>query len=428
MIRFIWQNWWRNKQRFLLLIIGALIVSAGLSYLVGLSETNRLTIVDELQERWNAPYDILVRAPETRSVTEELNLLEPNYLSGLAGGISIEQYEQIQQMEHVHVAAPIAMIGYENYSVVFDEADFDEPGVYRIHTAQTTDIGPREDIQETIFYTVSDEWSIEEHGREATFDYGVVGFNGELTAGSDVLLAGIDPEAEAAFIGINEAVLDIPNSRYFEEGDRIMEGSGFAGDQTSLPVLLSDSQFVDKNYIYTIERLDLPFDDRTTAEMSMETVKENGGESYLNSLDSVDERTYTFSSVEAHQAFLESYSGIDPATGEPVETRYETRDSAWMTSLPSQLHYNPVNSPFPERWPFAYEIDVYEVQDDDSYAAQDETFRPVRNFGESSDDWPRLQLDFVGFYDPGKLDLPLDPLTELPMETYRPATANLALA
>ena len=97
MIRFIWQNWWRRKERFILLIIGAFIVSAGLTYLIGLSETNKGTIVDTLQQRWSASYDIVVRPEGTRSVTEDKKLLEPNYLSGLSGGISVEQYEAIKE-------------------------------------------------------------------------------------------------------------------------------------------------------------------------------------------------------------------------------------------------------------------------------------------------------------------------------------------
>ena len=77
MIRFIWQNWWRRKERFILLIVGAFIVSAGLTYLIGLSETNKGTIVDTLQKRWSASYDIVVRPEGTRSVTEEENCWSP---------------------------------------------------------------------------------------------------------------------------------------------------------------------------------------------------------------------------------------------------------------------------------------------------------------------------------------------------------------
>src|SRR5699024_3999107 len=132
MMRFIWQNWWRRKERFILLLIGALIVSAGLTYLVGLSDTNKGTVVDTLRESWSASYDIVVRREGSRSVTEDKKLLEPNYLSGLDGGISVEQYEKIKTVDNVDVAAPIAMIGYADYGIDFGDVELDEDwaGIY----------------------------------------------------------------------------------------------------------------------------------------------------------------------------------------------------------------------------------------------------------------------------------------------------------
>lgn len=129
MIRFIWQNWWRRKERFILLLVGAFIISAGLTYLIGLSEANKGTIVDTLQQRWTASYDIVVRPEGTRRVTEDKNLLEPNYLSGLSGGISVEQYETIKEMDGVEIAAPIAIIGYAGYNANYGKARILEPGL-----------------------------------------------------------------------------------------------------------------------------------------------------------------------------------------------------------------------------------------------------------------------------------------------------------
>lgn len=61
MMRFIWQNWWRRKERFFLILIGAFIISSGLTYLVGLSDMNRGKVEKELQERWETSYDLVVR-------------------------------------------------------------------------------------------------------------------------------------------------------------------------------------------------------------------------------------------------------------------------------------------------------------------------------------------------------------------------------
>lgn len=111
MLKWIWNSWWRNRERFILLLVGVLIVSIGLSYLVGITEANKGTIVEELQKRWKSSYHMVVRPPDSRSVTEEKKLLEPNYLSGLAGGITLEQYEMIKAMDKVDIARSNCDVG-----------------------------------------------------------------------------------------------------------------------------------------------------------------------------------------------------------------------------------------------------------------------------------------------------------------------------
>ena len=54
MIKFIVQNWWRRKERFFLLLVGVVIISAGLTYLVGLSNQSKGTVEKNLQERWTS--------------------------------------------------------------------------------------------------------------------------------------------------------------------------------------------------------------------------------------------------------------------------------------------------------------------------------------------------------------------------------------
>ena len=58
-------------------------------------------------------YDILVRPKGARTAVETTTgTVQPNFLSGVYGGITTGQYRQIQQIPGVQVAAPIAMVGY----------------------------------------------------------------------------------------------------------------------------------------------------------------------------------------------------------------------------------------------------------------------------------------------------------------------------
>ena len=220
MIRLIWRNWWRKKGNFIFLIVGVLLISAGLFYLVGLSHATQTTIVDELQKRWQASYDIIVRPAGTRSVTEEENLLDPNFLSGLSGGISIEQYEQIKAIDGIEIAAPIAMIGYLLFSIDLEELELEGNGTYRLVTEEINNIGIKEKRNvTTTYFTRGNNEVIQEKFIETGGDY-FLGIPYETYSTTwTVLLAGIDPEQEAKLVGLDQAIVPVGTSRYFTDDD-----------------------------------------------------------------------------------------------------------------------------------------------------------------------------------------------------------------
>ncbi|WP_176555888.1 ABC transporter permease [Virgibacillus ndiopensis] len=410
MLRFIWNSWWRNKERFLLLIVGALIVSIGLSYLVGITQANKATVVDELQKRWKSSYHIVVRPPDARSVTEEKKLLEPNYLSGIAGGISLEQYEQVKAISDIDIAAPIAMMGYIQNSTQLGQIDITEPGVYRMNIKEATDNGVDTVVDNGSIYFTVGTWE----GPSDSSAYGVTRFDGKLHYGTDILLAGVDPDAEAKLVGIDEAIVKGSNSKYLSKKDNIetievMEDI----EDTKIPVILSNQEFVDGTMTYTIEKVDIPFAENPDS--TMEMVKENGGKSYLDEQPKTQVDQYKFTTSETHKKIIEQISNGGDIGG-----------SQWMRFKPSPVEYREVSSPYGERWPFSYEVEPYTVPSDSTLAI-DYAYRQITSFGEDSSSWPRLQLDFKGIFDPRQLNISKDPLTELPMETYFPSKANWVL-
>jgi hypothetical protein len=411
MFRFIWNSWWRNKERFVLLIVGALIVSIGLSYLVGITQASNATIVDELKQRWKSSYHIVVRPKDTRSVTEDKNLLEPNYLSGLSSGISLEQYDQIKSMEEIDVAAPIAMIGYMQNWVELNRKDYTEPGIYRMTITEKTNTGVEPDVEEdAIYFTVG--WEDPSGGR----DYGVTSFNGVFSYGTEVLIAGIDPESEAKLVGLNQAIINDANNHYLSDDDKpIVKKTALGVQETEIPVLLSNQEFVDGVINFTIEKLTIGEKNEPLAEV-METVRKQGGSAFLDKQSGIQLDEFTYTTKEVHDHLVEQIS-----SGNDINNT-----SRWVAFKPSSVKYREVTSPFAERWPFAYEVEPYMVPED-SLLAVEHAYRPITLFGEDSSAWPRLQLDFKGIFDPSKLNISKDPLTELPMETYFPSKAKWVL-
>ncbi|MFZ3590128.1 ABC transporter permease [Bacillus sp. DJP31] len=409
MLRFIWNSWWRNKERLILLIIGVLIISTGLSYLVGITQATDGTITDELQKRWESSYHIVVRSDGSRSVTEDKKLLEPNYLSGLEGGITLEQYEKIKSIDDIDVAAPISMMGYVYNSVQLDKLNITKPGVYRLKITEETNTGVDTYTSTGNLYFTKGGWQPEGTGKE----YGISQFEGELGFGSEVMLAGIDPEQESSLIGIDGAMVESKNSRFFTNEDEASVKEEDGQTDTQIPVIISNQEFVDGNITFSVEKLDLPFEPAEQGE-TMEKVKQNGGMEYLEKQNGKDIEKRVFTTEQAHKKII---SQLSKGSSEGLDAFH------WMAYKPSPVTYRPVSSPYPERWPFSYEVQPYKIPED-SLLAVDHSYRPVHLFSEDSSGWKRLQFDFKGIFDPRKLNISKDPLTELPMETYFPSKAQ----
>ena len=118
MLSFIWRQLRGCAGRSVALLAGVLVATTGFVVLTGATTTSRLEVVGSVEKSTRAAYDILVRPKGSRTPLEaERGVVRPNYLSGLFGGITMEQYEQIGSVSGVDIAAPIAMLGYSLHSM-----------------------------------------------------------------------------------------------------------------------------------------------------------------------------------------------------------------------------------------------------------------------------------------------------------------------
>jgi ABC-type lipoprotein release transport system permease subunit len=328
------------------------------------------------------------------------------------------------------------MIGYASYTVHYDEIELEEAGVYRRNLKEIMNNGIQDVTTTSNTYFVYGDWPVIEENLAGKTDYGVGAPSSHLSVYTQALLAGIDPEQEAKLVGLDEAVITSGGSRYFDEEDSSHEGS-YSSDMSYIgfPVIVSNHAFDDKQVEFTIERLDIPFE-RSTANDVLESIKENGGSEYLETMEGHDATHYSYTSEEAFSLLVSSITGIDPETEEPLETHEEDEvetgevhdEAGWMNFRASPLEYRPVTSPFENQWPYAYQVQPIQNDVDSTPAfVETESFREPKVFGEDSSDWPRIRPEWIGFYDPSELSISMDPLNELPMETYRPATAELVI-
>lgn len=378
--------------------------------------------MNSVQQKWKVSYDILVRPPGSQLTDPQNKLIEPNIQTGISGGITLEQWEQIKRIPGVDIAAPLSMLGYVNMALLFPEkAAIDEPGIYRETVTITADNGVQEQTAASFSrYFVLGPWYLENSGGGTT-SYGISPyFDENLTMDDLFLMAGVDPTEEARLVGLDQSVLEASDSRYYMESDASrIEKQPTGAEVVELPVLMSTQNFTDKTYQFHFERLDLPFSDKEQASRSMEAVKGNGGEAYLKKLWSVADKTYTFHTEQMQGMFMKNRS-----------IAFEYMPETWHVRLKATpLVLEPVANAYRDQWPYSYQAQRFSTPETYQWFTSD-VLRPYEEFerkaipGTSMNGY-FFNPELIGFYDPLKLKMAMDPLSEPPMDTYRPPSAKL---
>ncbi|HBY22283.1 MAG TPA: hypothetical protein DEG88_02975, partial [Propionibacteriaceae bacterium] len=104
------QRWW-------VLLVTLVVASSGFSILTAQSVTTQLQTTDTVVANSRGVYDILIRPARARSqVEEQLNLVQPDFLSSYESGITMDQWAAVKEIPGVEVAAPIGLVGWASAS------------------------------------------------------------------------------------------------------------------------------------------------------------------------------------------------------------------------------------------------------------------------------------------------------------------------
>lgn len=397
--------------RIALLLVGALVMSIGLGYLLTLEETVVGTIEETIEQRWRSSYDILVRPPGSVSELEgKYNIVEPNALAGLGGGITRAQWEQIRNLPDIEVAAPIANLGLAPISATIPWVSLDGPAIFRIRETFLIEDGLDGKTSMITHYAYRGSFDATPDAVRELRPLGLEIIPASLgwyrsIYNVSVPIAAVDPVEEAKLVGLKRAV--IQGSYLTAAGQAAKQTTDGGWVYWKIPVIASATPYVREGRSIQIERLEIPDADPLAA------VRMGGGRSYLEQLSGKLVFSGVITPEDLHNRVLEAVSQtggtwqvVTDLLGQPGSATYrEDADSALK-----------------KRWPTILEAvaqGAYAVLKDDGEASGGIRWRSAgtETLG------LRIGLDVMGLFDTGKLDLPLDPLNELPMETYRPPTA-----
>jgi len=455
--RMTWQQLRSGAARSIALLLGMLLATTAFTVLTAASRTAQLRTVGTVSAHFVPAYDVLVRPEGSRTSLEtQSDTVQPNFLSGIYGGITMTQYHQIQQIPGVQVAAPIAMVGYALLGAPIGfslpAADYARPGrqLYRASTTWVSDAGTSRITQPASYTYVTPDRLRFSPSTGATDEvlpdhvsvpvcplaptvtapgspFGIAAqsyancwskVDGYALPGArlsasgpgygpnwliPVLIAAVDPVAEAELDGLNRAVV---SGRYLSEDAK---DSAAAGGISAVPVLASSASGMDEYALTQLQMLAAPTrpqrlsvrwmtSEATAPGRTLVTTKTTAQQAYDQLLTATREKPLD-------QAVL-GYWSVGP-------TRY--RRTAAGALMPLRVHNKQSGA-----------ISDFAVDNEDNQYRSITVHAPLSN-QYTSPPGPYAGLRLVGTFNPAKIRS-FDPLSQVPLGAYQPVAAAPANA
>lgn len=470
MRRFVLAQFSARRGRTGTLAAGILAAAASFTLLTAAARTSTIQVRGTVESNYRAAYDVLVRPPGSLTHLErEQGLVRPNFLSGIFGGITLAQYEQIKRLPGVDVAAPIANVGYvlpltyfvmplnhlldndavqlfrvrgvwraqrgtsripdtfTHYVYYTRRNEFAAGGVLEIapgraeplhpcRVSYTTGQPPRGPFTRRIAMTCFSARSPEAARLySASLPSGVVA--GVAAVYFPLILAAVDPIEEARLLGLDRAVV---RGRYLRPEERpfLRRDSSGRFRMRFVPVIASTRTFIDEAVELSIERLRLPDPARAPFELTS-----SGARSYLEGLQGPVVETRRQAVGQLYERLLEGEFG-DPGRIDSF-SYWSVTGSRYRQLGPERLSPRPATNTIAV-WESPYASGGagglgYWAAPASNADLQFRRLRPhpADNTLGAGDVLHGAKMKVVGRYDPQKLP-GFSPLSKVPLETYYP--------
>jgi ABC-type antimicrobial peptide transport system permease subunit len=459
--RLAWSQVRFRPARTLALIVGVLVAATAFTVLTAASRTAQARTVGKVSANFAPAYDILVRPRGSRTAVEsKTGTVQPDFLSGVYGGITMAQWHQIEQVPGVQVAAPIAMVGYAQL-----QAEMFEPvpaaalagsgrQLYRNSTTWVSDDGASRVTQPPGYLYVTPlpvtgnlEGQRSTDGTGPGCEPGGValppGTNpfgaaaqsytecwsranhynmpGSGASGTEagywvtwtipVLIAAIDPDAEAKLDGLNKALVS---------GSYLTENEGGTGP--TLPVLASSASGMTEYAQTTLQQLTAP------------SVMPNMNAAWASAQASAPGRTVATVRTTAQQAYNGVLQGLVTVTGQaqngaftgtPVNGYWSIGPVDYQHTKAGALTPRPVVND-PSAWYTGSAASVPMDDEDSQYRTVTSHVKVLAQTSQSFGSDLAL-IKVAGVFDPARIKS-FDPLSQVPLGDYQPVAASPATA
>ncbi|WP_096200668.1 ABC transporter permease [Bacillus sp. FJAT-45350] len=216
MIRYSWYSIRNNFRSSLLFFCSLVAILIAGPICISVLFDIHTTVEDSIEQHSRGSYDILIRPEGTQTPVERaLGKVEENYLTNGDGGITIDEWKKIKELEGVEIAAPVASVGYftgENKTFQLDYPGFSSYIDLKYKTFDGVNYYPLSNKGGYYYF-------LEQHDYSQGYDYveeSGLSFNGQdMKAEFNMpltyhLTVGVDREEEEKLTGIDLSALEKP--------------------------------------------------------------------------------------------------------------------------------------------------------------------------------------------------------------------------
>lgn len=120
MIRLVWAQSRHRIGRGVALLAALVVAVTSFAVLTGDARSEQVGVVGTVRSNERGAYDLLVRPAGSSSGLEaQQGLISSTAISEIPGGISLAQWQKIEQIPGIYAAAPVAVVGYTMQDVDF---------------------------------------------------------------------------------------------------------------------------------------------------------------------------------------------------------------------------------------------------------------------------------------------------------------------
>ena len=455
--RLAWLQLRFRAGRALALLAGMLVAATAFTVLTATARAAQIRTIGTVNAHFQPSYDILVRPAGARSSLEKATgTVQPGFLSGIYGGITMAQWRQIEKIPRVQVAAPIAMVGYylvdADFPVDLPAAGLARSGrqLYRATTTWVSANGATRIVQPPTYVYVtpgrvhsaappaatetlpdgstvapcpargpaSSPFSYAQQAEAWCFSkINGLGLSHERLTSPDLnghtgfgvswefpmLIAAVDPAAEAKLDGLNHAVT---SGRYLPETYK-------SGDE--FPVLAAAGSGVGEYSVTQVQELASPSAPPVLDTATMRKDSTAAGRTVLS---------LTLTASHAYQYLLKQMGTAASADDSAIQywsvgsVRYQRGRDGDLTPVAVR---NPVSV-----WHFSAGVFTPMDNADTQYRTLREHVLPTDQFSNSSTILPASPV-LTGTFSESRIAA-FDPLSRVPLGPYQPTTAAPANA